>query len=209
MANRFIAYGPRKEINDIRGFFMRHVSGSDVGFSWDQNDSQYPVDQWERIPAGALALASLPADLGFETRKMRAMHEFLQWNRSQTNPVVEVTKEYGVASKLLELARLAGILVHDNADTSAGLLDEARRALGALLDALKDNPSVESTRRFGEQVLDSIKAATVVDEPASAPPVVTDASEGADARLVCKIAREAGTPISVETARAILAALVA
>jgi hypothetical protein len=207
MANAFIASVPRKEVSEIRGFFMRHETGSDVGFSWDQNDARYPVDQWERIPAIAASLANLPVDLDFEMCKMRAMHEFLQWNRALPAPLVEVTKEYGVASKLLDLARLAGLLVRPGSKTSAGLLDEARRAIVALLDALKGIQHVESTGIFGQQVLSKIEAANRDDELSATPLVTADASEGADARLVCKVAREAGTPISVQTARAILEAL--
>jgi hypothetical protein len=39
--------------------------------------------------------------------EMRVMHEFLQWNRAQKNPPVEVVKEYAVARKVLQLARAA------------------------------------------------------------------------------------------------------
>lgn len=150
MANAFIASVPRKELSEIRGYFMRHSRGPDIGFSWNENDPRYPVDQWERIPAVAKLPPPDVADF-----QMHVMHAFLEWNRAQPKPPVEIATEYGVAHKVLELAGLAGA------------------------------------------------------EPFDPPPVSLDTSDGADARLICKVAREAGTPIPVETARAILAALAA
>jgi hypothetical protein len=47
MANSFIA--TRKEV-ELRGYFMRHKTGGDVGFSWKKDDPKFS-DQWERIAA--------------------------------------------------------------------------------------------------------------------------------------------------------------
>jgi hypothetical protein len=47
MANSFIA--AHKEV-ELRGYFMRHKSGGDVGFSWNKDDPKFS-DQWERITA--------------------------------------------------------------------------------------------------------------------------------------------------------------
>jgi hypothetical protein len=37
-------------------------------------------------------------------REMQIMHSVLQWNREQEKPPIAIAKEYGVASKVLELA---------------------------------------------------------------------------------------------------------
>jgi hypothetical protein len=47
MANSSIA--AHKEV-ELRGYFMRHKSGGDVGFSWNKDDPKFS-DQWERITA--------------------------------------------------------------------------------------------------------------------------------------------------------------
>lgn len=47
MAIPFISELPELE---PRGYFMRHKTGRDVGFSWNKDDPNYS-DAWERIPA--------------------------------------------------------------------------------------------------------------------------------------------------------------
>lgn len=54
----FYRIGPRiTPISEIRGYFMRHKTGGDIGFSWDKDDPQFSSD-WERIPA----VAATPPD---------------------------------------------------------------------------------------------------------------------------------------------------
>jgi hypothetical protein len=204
MAIPFISSLPRKEASEIRGYFMRHKTGVDVGFSWKEDDPRYAAEHWERIPAVAEFGGYLKEGLDFE---LRVMQEFLQWNRAQATPVAVVTREYAAARKVLSLAGLTGLYGPEGLFAKIGLLDEARRAISSLLDALKGVKYVDSSRAFGQQVLAKLEAVPANAKDEVSPAVPADSSEGADARLVCKVAREAGTPISVETARAILAAL--
>lgn len=57
MAADFIA--ERKPV-ELRGYFMRHKTGGDVGFSWDKDDALFS-GEWERIAVAPIA-AQLDAD---------------------------------------------------------------------------------------------------------------------------------------------------
>jgi hypothetical protein len=158
VAQSFIQYTPRKEASELRGYFMRHKVGVDIGFSWDEHDARFPADQWERIPAVAEQPA-LDTEAAITDFEMRVMHDFLQWNRAQPKPLVEVTKEYGIARKVLQLAKLAGSDVARGLVANANLLDEARKTIGCLLGALMGVKYVESSRAAGQQVLAKLDAA--------------------------------------------------
>lgn len=52
MANSFSPRVQRKPVSELRGYFMRHKTGGDVGFAWHKDDPLFS-DDWERIPAAA------------------------------------------------------------------------------------------------------------------------------------------------------------
>lgn len=209
MAASFISYaGQRKEPSELRGYFMRHKTGCDVGFSWNENDPRFPAEDWERIPAVAETPKHSPSGAVTVGFNIQVLQGFLNWNRMQSKPLVEIGKEYAVAQRVLEVADLAGVDEARAMVARADLFNEARQAIGSLLGAVEGVKYVEPTRAFGQQVLAKLETVSGSSNFADATlPTNTDSSEGADARMVCKIAREAGTAVSVETARAILAAL--
>ncbi|HEX8883151.1 MAG TPA: hypothetical protein VF797_01525 [Noviherbaspirillum sp.] len=54
----------QREPVELRGYFMRHKHGGDVGFSWDKDDPKFS-DEWERIPATPeTAVSAAPAGAG-------------------------------------------------------------------------------------------------------------------------------------------------
>jgi hypothetical protein len=51
-----------------RGYFMRHKTGCDVGFSWNKDDPQFS-DDWERIPAVPEQTPAMATSEGDDSQK--------------------------------------------------------------------------------------------------------------------------------------------
>jgi hypothetical protein len=96
MANNYLS--PNKHEVALRGYFMRHKTGGDVGFSWKQDDPIFSED-WERIPA--VPEAAETGDAIYQVRSARVHTGWIDVNKTQYDEMVKAEDLEGRVVRLV------------------------------------------------------------------------------------------------------------